>query len=120
MRVGFIGTGTMGNPMARCLLEGGHELTVHDIRREATANLCEMGAHWADDPRSVGKASEVVFTSLPGLTEVEEVVLHPTHGILTGLTSGCGYIDVTTTRPKCSAKLPKGADSVALRCSMRR
>ena len=108
MRVGFIGTGTMGNPMARCLLEGGHELTVHDIRREATANLCEMGAHWADDPRSVGKASEVVFTSLPGLTEVEEVVLHPTHGILTGLTSGCGYIDVTTNSPKVFRKIAEG------------
>ena len=42
MRLGFIGTGTMGNPMARCLIEAGHQLTVHDTRREATTNLCEM------------------------------------------------------------------------------
>ena len=43
MQLGFIGTGTMGNPMARCLIEAGHRLTVHDTRREATTNLCEVG-----------------------------------------------------------------------------
>ena len=66
MRLGFIGTGTMGNPMARCLIEAGHQLTVHDTRREATTNLCEMGAQWADNPRTVAEQSQVVFTSLPG------------------------------------------------------
>ena len=39
MELGFIGTGTMGNPMARCLIEAGHQLTVHDLRRENTTNL---------------------------------------------------------------------------------
>ncbi|MEC8858141.1 MAG: NAD(P)-binding domain-containing protein, partial [Chloroflexota bacterium] len=43
MNLGFIGTGTMGNPMVRCLIDAGHRLTVHDVRREATTNLCEMG-----------------------------------------------------------------------------
>ena len=46
MDVGYIGTGTMGNPMARCLLDAGHNITVYDVRREATTNLCELGAHW--------------------------------------------------------------------------
>ena len=72
MQVGFIGTGTMGNPMARCLIEAGHHLTVHDIRREAATNLCELGADWADSPRAVAEASQVVFTSLPGPVEVED------------------------------------------------
>ena len=63
MQLGFVGTGTMGNPMVRCLLEAGHALTVYDIRREATANLCAQGAHWADTPRAVAQASEVVFRS---------------------------------------------------------
>ena len=75
MQLGFVGTGTMGNPMARCLIAAGHQLTVYDLRREATTNLCEFGARWAETPRSVAEASEVVFTSLPGPTEVEQGVL---------------------------------------------
>ena len=57
MQLGFVGTGTMGNPMARCLMAAGHQLTVYDLRREATANLCELGARWAETPRSVAEAS---------------------------------------------------------------
>src|SRR2546421_5578348 len=84
MQLGFVGTGTMGNPMVCCLLEACHALTVYDVRRDATANLCELGAHWADNPRTVAAASEVVFTSLPGPTEVEQGVLDPATGILAG------------------------------------
>jgi 3-hydroxyisobutyrate dehydrogenase len=95
MRLGFVGTGTMGNPMARCLIDAGHQVTVHDLRREATANLCDLGARWAEDPRAVAEASEVVFTSLPGPAEVEQAAT----GILAGLTSGGGYVDMTTNAP---------------------
>ena len=99
MRLGFIGTGTMGNPMARCLIEAGHTLTVHDVRREATTNLCEMGAHWADNPRAVAEQSQVVFTSLPGPAQVESVLLDPANGVLAGLAPGNAYIDMTTNSP---------------------
>jgi 3-hydroxyisobutyrate dehydrogenase-like beta-hydroxyacid dehydrogenase len=99
MQLGFVGTGTMGNPMARCLIEAGHQLTVLDLRREATANLCELGARWADNPCAVAEASEVVFTSLPGPTEVEQEVLAPRTGILAGLRPGGAYIDMTTNAP---------------------
>ena len=99
MRVGFVGTGTMGNPMARCLLDAGHQVTVHDLRREATASLCELGARWAESPRAAAAASEVVFTSLPGPVEVEHAVLDPSTGILAGLAPGSGYIDLTTNAP---------------------
>jgi len=100
MQLGFVGTGTMGNPMVCCLLEAGHALTVYDVRRDATANLCELGAHWADNPRTVAAASEVVFTSLPGPTEVEQGVLDPATGILAGLRPGGAYIDMTTNTPR--------------------
>ena len=99
MRLGFIGTGTMGNPMARCLIEAGHHLTVHDVRREATTNLCEMGAQWADNPRAVAEQSEVVFTSLPGPAQMKSVLLDPVLGVLAGLSPGNGYIDMTTNSP---------------------
>jgi len=99
MRIGFVGTGTMGNPMARCLLDAGHEVTVHDRRREATASLCDAGAHWADTPRAAAEASEVLFTSLPGPHEVEEAVLDPPTGILAGSRRGNAYVDMTTNAP---------------------
>jgi 3-hydroxyisobutyrate dehydrogenase-like beta-hydroxyacid dehydrogenase len=89
----------MGNPMARCLIEAGHQLTIHDLRRENTTNLCEMGAHWGDSPYAVAAASEVVFTSLPEPAEVENVVTDPGRGILSGLRTGGAYIDMTTNSP---------------------
>ena len=100
MQLGFIGTGTMGNPMVRCLLDADHALTVYDIRREATANLCALGAHWVNTPRAVAEVSEVVFTSLPGPTEMEQGVLDPSAGILAGLRPGGAYIDMTTNTPR--------------------
>src|SRR5712691_7260116 len=69
-------------------------------RREVITNLCEMGARWADNPRAVAEASEVVFTSLPGPTEMEQGVLDPATGILAGLRVGGAYIDMTTNTPR--------------------
>jgi len=99
MQLGFVGTGTMGNPMARCLIEAGHQLTVHDLRREATSNLCDLGARWADTLRATAQASEVVFMSLPGPAEVERAMVDPSTGILAGLKAGGACIDMTTNAP---------------------
>ena len=116
MQLGFVGTGTMGNPMAHCLLTAGHRLTVHDLRREATAELCEAGAHWADTPRAVAASSAVVFTSLPGPAEVEKEVLAPLTGILAGLKPGGAYIDMTTNTPDVVRRIAAacGARDVAM------
>ena len=105
MRVGFVGTGTMGHPMASCLLDAGHELTVNDIRREATTDLCERGANWADTPREVAQASEVVFTSLPGPYEMQNVALDPETGLLAGLATGSAYFDMSTNSPAVVARV---------------
>jgi len=99
MRLGFVGTGTMGAPMAGCLIDAGHELTVYDIRPAATASLVERGARAAGSPAEVARLSEVVFTSLPGPYEVEHAVLDSTTGILAGLAAGGSYIDMTTNAP---------------------
>lgn len=99
MKIGFVGTGTMGNPMARHLIDAGHELTVYDLRPAATANLREMGARGADSPRAAAEGSDVVFTSLPGPADVEDAVLDPEHGVLAGLASGTAYIDLSTNSP---------------------
>jgi len=99
MRLGFVGTGTMGTAMARCLVDAGHELSVHDVRREATRALCDLGARWVDGPCATAEASEVVFTSLPGPAEMQAAVLDPSRGILAGLTPGNAYVDMTTNAP---------------------
>ena len=87
MNVGFIGLGTMGSSMAMNAIRGGHELVVHDIRRESATPHLEMGAEWADTPREVAERSEVVLTSLPGPVEVEAVALGD-DGLAEGLSEG--------------------------------
>ena len=98
MKVGFIGLGTMGGSMALNTRSGGHDMVVHDIRREAATPLLEAGAHWADTPRQVAEASEVVFTSLPGPVEVEAVALGE-DGLLGGMSAGQAYFDLSTNSP---------------------
>ena len=98
MKVGFIGLGTMGASMAYNCLQGGNEMVVHDIRREAATQHLEAGAVWADSPRQVAEESEIVFTSLPGPVEVEAVGLGE-DGILEGLSEGKVYFDLSTSTP---------------------
>jgi 3-hydroxyisobutyrate dehydrogenase-like beta-hydroxyacid dehydrogenase len=98
MKVGFIGLGNMGNPMAANVLAAGYDMTVYDIRREKGENLEAGGATWGSSPKEVAGRSDVVFTSLPGPAEVEAVVLS-NDGIFAGLNEGAAYIDTTTNAP---------------------
>ncbi len=104
MKVGFIGLGTMGTHMASNLQKGGHDLIVNDIRREAAGPHISAGAKWVDTPRQVAEASEVVFTSLPGPKEVEEVATGD-NGLLSGLSTGKAYFDLSTNSPTLVRKL---------------
>ena len=98
MKVGFIGLGTMGASMAYNCLQGGNEMVVHDIRRESATRHLEAGADWADSPREVAEASEIIFTSLPEPVEVEAVGLGE-DGILEGMSEGKVYFDLSTSTP---------------------
>ena len=98
MRLGFIGTGNMGNPMAANLIKGGHQLVVHDLRREAATNLLEMGAQWADSPKDAVAGNDAVFTSLPVPRDVEAVALGE-NGVLEGATPETIYVDLSTNSP---------------------
>ena len=75
MRIGFIGLGNMGGPMAMNLIRAGHDLVVNDVRREMAEPQLEAGAIWADSAKAVAEASELTFSSLPGPPEVEMVAL---------------------------------------------
>ena len=104
MRVGFIGLGTMGRHMAANLQRAGHELVVHDVRREAAAPHISLGATWADTPAQAAQTVEVVFTSLPGPAEVEAVALGET-GLLQAMQPGSAWFDLTTNAPALVRRL---------------
>jgi 3-hydroxyisobutyrate dehydrogenase len=105
MRIGFVGTGTMGTPIASCLIAAGHSLLVYDQRPEATAALCAQGAERTSCGFFAARDSEVVFTSLPGPAEFEAAMQEPQTGILCGLQPGAAHIDLTTNAPKTIARL---------------
>ena len=104
MRIGFVGTGTMGTPIAGCLIAAGHSLSVYDRRPEATAALCALGAAPAESAFAAARDCEVAFTSLPGPAEFEAAMLAPQDGILAGLRAGATHIDLTTNAPKTIAR----------------
>src|ERR1044071_4716191 len=95
MKVGFVGTGHLGNGMVRHLISAGYEMVVNDGRQEATANLIEIGATWGENPASVSTQTEILFTSLPGPAEVDEASLGE-GGILEGANEGLIHVDLTT------------------------
>src|SRR5215470_10954004 len=98
MKVGFIGLGTMGASMAANLQKGGYELVVHDIRRAAAERHLAAGAVWTDSPKALAEQCEVIFTSLPGPPEVQEVALGA-NGLLAGMKDGSAYFDLSTNSP---------------------
>jgi 3-hydroxyisobutyrate dehydrogenase len=98
MKIGFIGLGNIGAPIAGRLLAAGHVLIVHDLRREAAAALVAAGALWSDMPAALAAECEVVVTCLPGPAEMEEVCLGA-QGIATQIRPGALYIDHTTNAP---------------------
>ena len=69
--VGFIGLGNMGGGMSMNIARGGYSMVVHDLNRDNAIDLLEYGAEWAESPKELAEKSDIVFTSLPGPTEVE-------------------------------------------------
>ena len=104
MKVGFIGLGVMGSPMAANILKGGHQLTVYDRSPEAVERLVRAGAKAAGSPKEVGAASEIVVTMLPEPQHVEQVVLGK-DGLCEGLPPGGIVIEMSTIDPQTSQRV---------------
>ncbi|HWE12072.1 MAG TPA: 2-hydroxy-3-oxopropionate reductase [Solirubrobacteraceae bacterium] len=103
-RVGFIGLGIMGQPMAVNLLEAGYALTVHNRSGRAVEELRGRGAAAAGSPRELAASSDVVITMLPDSPDVEAVVLGP-DGVVEGVREEALYIDMSTISPAVSRHL---------------
>jgi 3-hydroxyisobutyrate dehydrogenase-like beta-hydroxyacid dehydrogenase len=98
MKIGFIGVGNIGAPIAGQLLAAGHALVVHDLRRNAANALIAAGARWSASPAALAAECEVVATCLPGPAEMERVCLGP-DGIVGQIRPGSLYVDHTTNAP---------------------
>src|SRR5437899_341837 len=103
MRIGFIGLGNMGEPMARNLIRAGHQLVVYNRSRERAQALAKEGAAVADTPAMAAK-QEIVITMLADDKAVESVVFGP-HGIIEGMGPGGLHISMSTISPALSQRL---------------
>src|SRR5262249_6613873 len=108
MRVGVIGLGIMGAPMARNLLRAGHEVVVHGRSPARVEPLVRLGASAAPSPSALAARVEAVVTSLPDGPDVEQVVAGP-DGILAGASPRLLVIDTSTIAPDVARSLAERA-----------
>jgi 3-hydroxyisobutyrate dehydrogenase-like beta-hydroxyacid dehydrogenase len=105
-RLGFVGTGSMGLPIAHRLMDQGYSLTVFNRKKERAEALIARGARAADSPADVASEVEIVLASLPTPDVVREVALGP-HGIIEGSTVRI-LLDLSTTGPKAAQLISTG------------
>jgi len=103
-RIGFIGLGIMGKPMAKNILKAGFALTVHSRTKAAVDELVAAGAAAAASPRDVGAASEMVVVMVPNSPEVRQVVLGP-GGVAEGAAPGTVVVDMSSIAPLASREI---------------
>src|SRR5438132_3324171 len=97
-RIGWIGTGVMGRSMCQHLMTAGYPATVYTRTRERAAALVAAGAGWAESPRAVAEASDVVFAMVGFPADVREVLLGE-RGALASARAGTILVDMTTSQP---------------------
>jgi len=107
-RIGWIGTGVMGQSMCGHLLDAGFSATIHNRTKEKARPLLAQGACWADSPIEVAQASDVVFTMVGYPADVREVILAP-RGVLAGCRSGQVVVDMTTSEPSLAVEISAAA-----------
>ena len=104
MKIGFIGLGIMGRPMALNLVKAGHQVTVWARRAESMAPLVEAGASGAASPAEVAKASEVVISMVADAPDVAEVMLGA-NGVVHGAQPGLVAVDMSTIAPAAARRI---------------
>lgn len=104
MKVGFIGLGIMGKPMAKNILKAGYELTVTDHKDSAIKELVDLGSKGAKTARAVAECSEVIITMLPNSPHVKTAVLGE-GGVIEGVRKGSVLIDMSSIAPIASKEI---------------
>jgi 2-hydroxy-3-oxopropionate reductase len=103
-RVGFVGLGIMGKPMATNLMDAGYKLTVHNRSPEKALELGEAGASVANSPKELAENTDIIITMLPDSPQVSEVVAGE-GGVLEGITGGSLIVDMSTISPVLTEEL---------------
>src|SRR5208282_5724593 len=103
-KLGFIGLGVMGGNMVERLIEKGHTVTGYNRTRSKAQWLIDKGMEFADSPKAVARASDVVFTMVTNAAALASVTEGP-DGLLAGLNSAKFYIDMSTVSPEASRAL---------------
>jgi 3-hydroxyisobutyrate dehydrogenase len=112
-RIGWVGTGVMGLSMCGHLLDAGYPTTVFNRSRDKAGPLLDRGAAWADSPRAVAQASDVVFTIVGFPEDVRRVYL-AADGVLAGLARGRTAVDMTTTSPSLAVEIFAAAQKLGV------
>ncbi len=107
-KIGFIGLGIMGKPMAHNLLRAGYSLVVHNRTPAPAEELAAEGAESVQSPRLVAQRSDIIITMLPDSPQVQEVVMGK-DGILEGARAGALLIDMSTISPIVTRDLVRAA-----------
>ncbi len=107
--VAFVGTGIMGTPIAKHILDAGFGLTVHTRTRKKAEALIEHGAKWADTPAAAAAGADLVFTMVGYPTDVEEVYFGA-DGVLGSAPKGAYLVDLTTSSPQLARELHDAAE----------
>jgi 3-hydroxyisobutyrate dehydrogenase len=113
MKIGWIGTGVMGQSMAGHLQNGGHELYVFNRTRSKAESLLGKGAHWCDSPAAMTQHAEIVFTIVGFPADVEETYFGP-QGLLSAKGATRILIDMTTTEPSLARRIAEVASKNGL------
>jgi len=104
MKIGFIGLGIMGKPMAKNLLKAGHELCAFDIVPAAVADVVAAGARRGSSPKEAASGADLVITMLPNSPHVKEAVLGK-DGVIEGLRKGTIFVDMSSIAPAVSQEV---------------
>ncbi|MGZ8230023.1 MAG: NAD(P)-dependent oxidoreductase [Burkholderiales bacterium] len=104
MKLGFIGLGVMGRPMALNLMKHGHDMAVYARRAESAKPLVDEGARFCASPAEVAGQSEIVFTMVTASSDVEQVVLGD-NGLVHGADRGCVLVDMETISPTVAREI---------------
>jgi len=108
VRLGWIGTGVMGASMCGRLMDAGYAATVYNRTRAKAEPLVSRGAKWADSPREVAVAADVVFSIVGFPVDVREATLGP-DGALAGCRAGSALVDMTTSQPALAEEIAQAA-----------
>lgn len=107
MKIGFIGLGIMGKPMAKNLIKAGHELFVTDHKESAVAELVAVGATAVANGKEAAEQAELVITMLPNSPHVKDVALGE-GGIIEGAHPGLLYVDMSSIAPLAAREVASG------------